>query len=59
MIAEKVRPRCGKKMRIYVLNRARGNGGDTCGLPAGHGGKCITSESLRKTAERRAVLRGG
>ena len=53
------RPRCGKKMKAYNLNRVRGPGSSVCGLPENHLGyqNCISEESLRRTQEQRRIKR--
>jgi hypothetical protein len=48
-----MKPRCGKKLKAYVLGRVRGQGSSVCGLPEGHRGRCLSEETLRRSAGKR------
>jgi hypothetical protein len=58
-----MRPRCGKKLRTYRLNRPRRyDFGDApvCGLPEGHESysNCQSEESVKRASARKVRKRG-
>jgi hypothetical protein len=52
------RPRCGKPMKQYALNRLRDyDPAPACGRPAGHPGNCVTGEAWQRGLDRHREYR--